>query len=93
MTEWLAGPDQADNLDKLAASGAQERHLFVIFPGFTVAPFPVTDLLLRGDAPLPTIAPDLPAPLTHIWAASTWASGFGMRWSPDRGWERFSKDV
>ncbi len=93
LTDWLRGPEQAHNLNKLTASNSRERHLFVIFPGFTIAPFEVTDLLMRDDAPLPTIAPDLPAPLTHIWGASTWTTGVGMRWSPDRGWERFLKDV
>jgi hypothetical protein len=93
LEKWLAGPSQVGNLNKLAASGAQERHLFVIHPGFTTAPFVVTDLLMREDAPLPEIAPDLPAPLTHTWTASTWAAGVGMRWSPEQGWARFTKDV
>ncbi|HEX5252115.1 MAG TPA: hypothetical protein VFW14_20810, partial [Gaiellales bacterium] len=55
--EFLHNPSQAHNLEKLRRSTAAERHMFVVFPGFSVAPFSVTDLLLRRDAPLPTIAP------------------------------------
>ena len=52
---------------------------------------PVSDLLIAPDAPLPTIPPVLPAEITHVWAASTWDSGNGFRWSPDKAWERFAK--
>ncbi|MFI5849361.1 hypothetical protein ACIA8B_14830 [Micromonospora chalcea] len=91
FSDWLPEPDQADNLQKLARSGAPERHLFVLFPGFTTAPFPVVDLLLRNGAPLPTVPPTLPPEVTHIWAMSTWDSGDGFRWSPTEGWSRFQK--
>jgi hypothetical protein len=92
LEEWIRQPAQADNLEKLRRSGADERHLFVIFPGFSEAPFAVTDLLFRPDAPLPTIPPRLPDEVTHLWAVSTWASGLGMRWSPAIGWESFDKN-
>jgi hypothetical protein len=62
LSEWLEDPDQVPNLEKLARSGAEERHLFVILPGFAVASFAVVDLLMRSDAPLPRIAPRPPIP-------------------------------
>lgn len=91
LTNWIVEPSQADNLQKLGRSGATERHLFVVIPGFTTAPFSVVDLLLRDTAPLPTVPPTLPPEVTHVWAMSTWASGGGFRWSPTEGWSRFLK--
>jgi len=88
---WLSRPDQGHNLRKLAASGADERHLFLILPEFGEAPFQVTDLLMRDESPLPDEAPALPPEVTHVWAVSTWVTGAGMRWSADAGWSRFDK--
>ena len=87
---WLRDPVRADNVRKLSASGAPEHHMFVVFPPFADAPFGVTDLLMRRDAPLPTLSPDLPDEVTHASAASAWGGGAGMRWSPDAGWHRFA---
>jgi hypothetical protein len=50
LVEWLTRPDKADNLAKLNASGADERHLFLVLPDAD-APFGVVDLL-RDDSPL-----------------------------------------
>lgn len=91
LADWLARPDKADNLAKLAASGADERHLFLIVPVFAEAPCAVADLLMRDGAPLPDADPDLPPEVTHVWVVSTWDSGAGMRWAPDAGWSRFDK--
>lgn len=93
LADWFARPDKADNLAKLAASGAAERHLFLVVPAFAEAPFAVANLLMRDEAPLPDSPPELPAEVTHVWVASTWASGHGMRWSPDSGWSRFDKKL
>jgi hypothetical protein len=79
------------NLEKLARSGADERHLFLILPGFAEARFAVIDLLMRDGAPLPDTDPELPPEVTHVWTVSTWRDGSGMRWSPDEGWLRFDK--
>jgi hypothetical protein len=91
--EWMTRPDQAHNLDKLRASQALERHVFLILPGFANAPFSVSDLLLRPDAPSPSIPPTLPTGITGVWVMSTWSSGHGHRWSRPTGWKRFSKLV
>ncbi len=89
LSRWLGAflrePQRADVLRKLGATDAPERHAFVLFPGITTAPFDVSDVLMRSSAPLPLVPPDLPSPLTHVWAVSTWNSGDGFRWSPDRG--------
>ncbi len=92
LSGWLAQPDKADNLAKLGASNADERHLFLILPSFADAPFGVVDLLTRDDSPLPNTDPDLPPDVTHLWMLSTWNfSSTGIRWSPDHGWSRFAK--
>ncbi len=91
LSEWVPDPSRADNLRKLTRSGASERHLFVLLPGFNSAPFAVNDLLMAPNAPLPTVAPTLPAEITQVWTMSTWSSGDGFRWSPETGWARFAK--
>jgi hypothetical protein len=91
--EWLIRPDQAHNLDKLRASMAPERHMFLILPGFAEAPFSVSDPLIRADAPSPSLPPALPMGITGVWVMSTWSSGHGHRWSPAVGWKRFNKFV
>ena len=91
LAQWLARPDHAHNTAKLAASGADERHLFVILPGFAETSFAVTDLLMREGAPLPDEDPALPAEITHVWAASMWTGGTGMRLAPGTGWARFDR--
>ena len=60
LGDWMRRPEQAHNLEKLTRSGAEERHLFVLLPGFSDAPFGVVVLLMQEDPPLPTVAPDLP---------------------------------
>lgn len=60
-----------DVLEKLRRSGAEERHAFIILPGFSTAPFTVADLFMRHEPPLPTSAPDLPPEVTHAWVVST----------------------
>jgi hypothetical protein len=86
---WVRDPVRVDNPKKLAKSGCRERHLFVVFSPFADTPFTVSYLVMVPDAPLPMMSPDLPDEVTHVWAASNWDTGRGMRWSPDGGWQRF----
>ena len=88
---WVADPKRSDNLRKLANAGTAQGHLFILVPGFSLAPDPVVQLLIEPGAPLPQIAPTLPPEVTHIWTMSTWDSGDGFRWSVDDGWKRFTK--
>ncbi|MBW3668206.1 MAG: hypothetical protein KY443_03240 [Actinobacteria bacterium] len=93
LSPWVAEHLLAhpDVLKKLALSGAEERHAFIILPGFSTAPFPVADLFMRQAPPLPTTAPELPPEVTHVWVVSTWTIGRGLRWSPNSGWAVFDK--
>lgn len=93
VSAFLRDPRCSDVLHKLASANAAERHAFIILPGFNTAPFAVNDLLLRSEPALPTTPPSLPGPLTHLWIASTWSSGVGMRWTPRGGWLTFDKLV
>jgi hypothetical protein len=88
---FLREHSQRDVLAKLARSETDERHAFVILPGFTTAPFVVSDLLMREDAPIPTDEPELPSAVTNVWLASTWSTGRGFCWAPDDGWCPFDK--
>ena len=98
LAEWLGAflrdNERADVRRKLARSGAEERHAFVIVTGLSGVPFAVTGLLIPDDAPLPIVTPDLPSEVTDVWAASSWDSGVGFRWSSaTRRWRRFSKHL
>lgn len=77
--------------NKLAASGAAERHAFVLLPPFSLAPEAAVDVLMQQEPALPSISAALPSEITHVWIASTWSFGHGMRWSPGQGWSLFSK--
>ena len=44
LSEWIPDPSRADNLRQLARSGAFERHVFVLLPGFDSALFAVNGL-------------------------------------------------
>lgn len=93
LSEFLAADARSDVRAKLTRSAAAQRHAFVIVPGFTPAPFPVVDLLMRAAPPLPTAPPALPPEVTHLWVASTWARAAGVRWSPEGGWALFDTGV
>jgi hypothetical protein len=58
LAEWTVRPDKADNLSRLAASNAEERHLFLVLPSFAEAPFAVTDLLSRDGGSIPDADPE-----------------------------------
>lgn len=95
IAEWIGTflyePRQQDVLDKLHRSGTAQRHAFVFLPSFTLAPWPVPYLLMSDSVPLPRIAPGLPPEVTHIWVTGKWNTATGVRWSPESGWEHFSK--
>ncbi len=92
VRDFLLDPHQNDVLGKLARSGASERHVVILVPGLTSAPFGVVDMLWRDeDDVVPTASPDLPDQVTHVWLMAFWTVGSGLRWSPQGGWERFER--
>ena len=92
VRDFLLDPHQSDVLDKLERSRADERHAFILLPGFSTAPFGVVDMLWRDDRnAVPTTRPHLPEQVTHVWLMSFWTVGSGLRWSPDLGWQRFQR--
>lgn len=91
IATFLNDAKQADVLSKLQSAGTDERHVFVVVPGFSTAPFEVDYLMMDDGSLLPRKPPDLPGEVTHVWVASSWDSGRGMRWSPHDGWNFFQK--
>lgn len=87
---WLASEEQRHNIEKVVASGRPERHLFVVFPGFTPAPFEVTACLMWEQVEMPTREPILPVGVTHLWAMSSWDRGNLLAWGPS-GWSMTAK--
>lgn len=90
---YIADERRVDVVEKLRRVDAREAHVFLILPGFADAPFAVTDLLMRYEAPLPIAEPLLPWHITDVWVMSTWMSGTGMRWSRGAGWSSFDKGI
>jgi hypothetical protein len=61
VQDLLLDPHQSDVLAKLARSGANERHAFILVPAFSSAPFGVVDMLRRDvNDVVPKTPPDLP---------------------------------
>lgn len=89
---WVSTDEQMHNVEKLRRSGAAEKHLAVVLPAFTPAPFEAVDPLMRDDVLAPDIAPRLPDGITHVWVMSTWTVGVGFRWD-STAWEPFGKRV
>jgi hypothetical protein len=90
LNSWMSEEPQRHNLEKLRTAKHPERHLFVLLPGFTAAPFSASDLLMRSHAPLPDTAPRLPAGLTDVWLMSTWSVGDVFHYGDGR-WARSDK--
>lgn len=92
MREFLLDAHQSDVLNKLARSGATQRHVAILVPAFSTAPFGVVDVLWRDlDDAVPARSPNLPNEVTHVWLMTFWTIGSGLRWSPQGGWERFER--
>jgi hypothetical protein len=87
---WVQDDAQRHSLDKLRAAERPERHLCVLLPGFTTAPFSASDVLMRPDGPLPKLAPTLPRGISDVWLMSMWSTGDLFRFGPD-GWSRSQK--
>ena len=73
---------------KLARSGADERHLFIL-GGWFPEDWPSLHPLSLDFADLPTLAPSLPEQVTHVWlcAQSERPSRIVM-WCAEHGWQQ-----
>jgi hypothetical protein len=92
LGDFLHDDARADVRNKLGASGADERHAFVVVSGLSGESFAVTGVLVADETALPTHEPRLPAGLTDVWVASVWSRGLGLRWSSvTRSWHGFDK--
>jgi hypothetical protein len=89
IAAWIGDYLQSERsrvLAKLARSGAQERHAFVLVPLFTTAPFAVSELVMRSEARLPLAPPQLPLEVTHVWVVGMAYDVAGFYWAPASGW-------
>ncbi len=91
LAEWVNRPERDGKIRKVVESDRKEKHLFVILPGFSEAPFAAMDVLMWDDGPLPVSDPQLPKGLTHLWAVSDWSTGDVFMWSKESGWTRSAK--
>jgi hypothetical protein len=88
LSDFLASPRNRDVRDKLAKSGAAERHAFVVLPASTTAPAAVLSVFIDRSASPPAVPIALPAEVTGTWVVTTWATVTGLKWSAG-GWSRF----
>jgi hypothetical protein len=82
----LTSDRMQSKLTKLAASGYEERHLFLQVRPLAFS-FAVYDNLAFGG-PLPTEPPRLPEGLSQVWLASGWKEGGVVRAIARQGWCR-----
>lgn len=83
--EFLHDPRRADVRRKLAATGAPERHVFVVVSWATE--WAVLHALSRdARGMVPDIPPPLPAEVTHLWLLGTGPADRLIAWLPTRGW-------
>lgn len=88
IESFTSDPTCSDNIRKLA--GAGEAHL-AVYAHMNSVPYPVWRALEdhRDAGVLPTTAPNLTSPITHVWLFPVPQASTGVAWAPDRGWFRF----
>jgi hypothetical protein len=86
LADALLAPTMQAKIAKLAASGLEERHLFLwVRP--TAFSFPVY-LGLAFGGPLPSRPPRLPIGLNQVWLLTGIAAGGGVRAAAAGAWQR-----
>jgi hypothetical protein len=86
LAEELQTPTMWSKIDKLAATGIEERHLLLVVRPSAFS-FPVYDGLSFGG-PLPSRPPRLPDGLSQVWLLSRVAAGGVVRAVAGGGWHR-----
>jgi hypothetical protein len=85
----LAQPDLLENLAKLAATGREEQHLFLLVHD-TALPFALYHPLAWSDL-LPKDSLRAPVGLTGLWLAPQWKNPI-LWWASAAGWSREAVD-
>ncbi|WP_338595502.1 hypothetical protein [Saccharopolyspora sp. SCSIO 74807] len=86
LTNALQDETMQSKLEKLAASGYEERHLFLSVRPHAFS-FAVYNNLAFGG-PLPDESPRLPAGLDQLWLVTRWKDGGVIRAIANREWRR-----
>lgn len=91
IERFMVDPDRQDNLRKLAAAAQGEAHL-AVYADMTGADWEVWRALWdrTETGVVPTVAPTLTPPVTHLWLFAKPRGRTGLGWDPRRGWYRFS---
>jgi hypothetical protein len=84
VKDVLSSPETADVRDKLAATGAPERHAF-LGASFT-SPWGVFYALSDEHNSIPPLPPVLPEQVTHLWVINAQLPERCLVWFPERGW-------
>lgn len=95
---WMyGGPDSAleileeyigrteDNLEKLAKTGSDERHLWLWLDNHSLRE--VSDAFKDESIDVPSRKPNLPPAVTHLWIVNE-VNGLGWRYEPQIGWSK-----
>ena len=86
LAETLRTPKIQAKISKLAASGLEERHLFLLVRPSAFS-WPVFEGLAFGG-PFPTEVPLLPDGLSQVWLLTGLQAGGVVRGISGRGWYR-----
>jgi hypothetical protein len=86
ISDFLRDPKRKNKLDKLARSGADEKHMFVAVT-IAGAPWPVESYLTSEMSVAPTDPCDLPSPVDAVWICPTHGSK-GLFWNGE-SWRLF----
>jgi hypothetical protein len=85
LEEYIARTE--DNLEKLAQTGSDERHLWLWLDEHSLRG--VSNAFKDEDIALPSRKPNLPPAVTHLWIVNE-VNGLGWRFEPESGWSKLN---
>ena len=94
LSGFLASPEGANKLGKLAASNAAERHLVIVLDSFSQPGMGISLSLSdrheegTADDAIPSFVP--PEPLTNVWLIPIVETWEGLSWTRGGGWTVFA---